>query len=93
MKPREIREPGLMPGFLNSKLILMAEELRYSDSVVDTKSAKRGDGSYVHRYTKCGKPTCQCAKSDKLNRPHWYLYTKDDGKTRCKYIGKSEPAF
>lgn len=67
----------------------MAVELKDYDGVVDTKPAKSGDGSYVLLYTKCVKPTQQCAKGGKLHGPYWYPYTKKDGKTKCRYIGKN----
>jgi len=70
----------------------MAEEKRASKSVVDTKPSKRDVGSYVLQYTMCCKPTCQFAKDGKLHGPYWDLYTKEDGRTRCKYIGKRLPS-
>ncbi|MCJ7445267.1 MAG: hypothetical protein MUO26_12220 [Methanotrichaceae archaeon] len=49
-------------------------------------------GSYVLQKVKCGKPTCHCAKpGGELHGPYWHLYTKKDGKTTCKYIGKNKP--
>jgi hypothetical protein len=44
------------------------------------------------QYTKCRKPTCQCAKGSKLHGPDLYLYTKKDGKMKCNYIGKNFPS-
>ena len=49
----------------------MDVELKDYDGVVDTKPAKSGDGSYVLLYTKCVKPTQQCAKGGKLHGPYW----------------------
>ena len=51
--------------------LLVAVELKDYDGVVDTKPAKSGDGSYVLLYTKCVKPTRQCAKGGKLHGPYW----------------------
>lgn len=72
--------------------LLLAEEVQAKDGVAEVRPAKRGGGSYVQQYTRCGKPTCRCAKGGKLHGPYWYLYTKKDGKTRCKYIGKNLPS-
>jgi hypothetical protein len=53
----------------------------------------RGGGSYVLQKVKCGKPTCRCAKpGGELHGPYWYLFTKKDGKTRSKYVGKNRAA-
>ncbi|TFH54295.1 MAG: hypothetical protein E4G89_00290 [Methanothrix sp.] len=50
-------------------------------------------GSYVLQRVKCGKPSCRCARpGGELHGPYWYLFTKKDGKTRSKYVGKSRPA-
>jgi septal ring factor EnvC (AmiA/AmiB activator) len=53
----------------------------------------RGGGSYVLQKVKCGKPSCRCARTGgELHGPYWYLFTKKDGKTRSKYVGKNRPA-
>lgn len=53
----------------------------------------RGGGSYVLQRVKCGKPSCRCARpGGELHGPYWYLFTKKDGKTRSKYVGKSRAA-
>lgn len=53
----------------------------------------RGVGSYVLQRVKCGKPSCRCARSGgELHGPYWYLFTKKDGKTRSKYVGKNRAA-
>jgi hypothetical protein len=50
----------------------------------------RGGGSYVLQRVKCGKPSCRCARpGGELHGPYWYLFTKKDGKTRSKYVGKN----
>ena len=50
----------------------------------------RGGGSYVLQKVKCGKPSCRCAKpGGELHGPYWYLFTKKDGKTKSKYVGKN----
>ena len=72
--------------------LLLAEEVKDKDIVAEIRQAKSRGGSYVLQYTKCGKPTCRCAKGGKLHGPYWYLYTKRDGKTTCKYIGKNLPS-
>jgi hypothetical protein len=53
----------------------------------------RGGGSYVLQRVKCGKPSCRCARpGGELHGPYWYLFTKKDGKTRSKYVGKNRAA-
>ncbi|MEI6105353.1 MAG: DUF6788 family protein [Methanothrix sp.] len=53
----------------------------------------RGGGSYVLQRVKCGKPSCRCAKpGGELHGPYWYLFTKKDGKTKSKYVGKNRAA-
>jgi hypothetical protein len=70
--------------------LLLAEEVQAKDGVAEIRPAAKGE-SYVRQMVRCGKPTCRCAKGGKLHGPYWYLYTKEDGKTRCKYIGKNLP--
>jgi hypothetical protein len=54
----------------------------------------RGGGSYVLQKVKCGKPSCRCARpGGELHGPYWYLFTKKDGKTRSKYVGKNRPVL
>lgn len=36
---------------------------------------------------RCGKPPCRCA-SGATHGPYWYAYWSEDGKTRCRYVGK-----
>jgi hypothetical protein len=53
----------------------------------------RGGGSYVLQKVKCGKPSCRCARpGGELHGPYWYLFTKKDGKTNSKYMGKNRAA-
>jgi len=53
----------------------------------------RGQGSYVLQRIKCGDPSCHCMKKpEDYHGPYWYLFTKKNGKTRSKYVGKSLPA-
>ena len=70
---------------------LIMEEFGPRKDVMETKTA-RGGGSYVLQWVKCGKATCRCAKGGKLHGPYWYHYTKKNGKTICKYVGKKLPA-
>lgn len=53
----------------------------------------RGQGSYVLQRVKCGDPSCHCMKKpEDYHGPYWYLFTKKDGKTKSKYVGKQLPA-
>lgn len=44
---------------------------------------------------RCDKPTSRCARvGEELHGPYWYLYWKNDGRTKSRYVGKeslSEP--
>jgi len=60
---------------------------------VDEIRSVRGQGSYVLQRIKCGDPSCHCMKKPgDFHGPYWYLFTKKNGKTRSKYVGKSLPA-
>jgi hypothetical protein len=53
----------------------------------------RDQGSYVLQKIKCGDPSCHCMKKPgDYHGPYWYLFTKKNGKTRSKYVGKNLPA-
>ncbi|MDM7938880.1 MAG: hypothetical protein QUS07_00870, partial [Methanothrix sp.] len=58
--------------------------------VEEVRQAK--EGSYVLQKVKCGDPSCHCMKKGTLHGPYWYLFSKKNGKTRSKYIGKNLPA-
>ncbi|MDD2754411.1 MAG: hypothetical protein PHS80_02670 [Methanothrix sp.] len=61
--------------------------------VEEIRPAARGQGSYVLQRIKCGDPSCHCMKKpEDYHGPYWYLFTKKNGKTRSKYVGKSLPA-
>jgi len=52
----------------------------------------RDQGSYVLQRIKCGDPSCHCMKKpEDYHGPYWYLFTKKNGKTRSKYVGKNLP--
>ncbi len=51
------------------------------------RPAELNNPTYVLEYVKCGKEGCRCQKG-KPHGPYWYLYVKDRGKTKSKYIGK-----
>jgi hypothetical protein len=40
--------------------------------------------------TRCGKKECKCLQGE-LHGPYWYAYFREDGKLRCKYVGKKLP--
>ncbi len=52
------------------------------------RPAELNNPTYALEYIKCGKKGCRCQKG-KPHGPYWYLYIKDRGKTKSKYIGKS----
>jgi len=43
--------------------------------------------TYQCKYIKCGKSSCRSCP----HGPYWYVYWKEGGKTKCKYVGKDNP--
>lgn len=88
---------------LNQAIKLLLDELDEEEGqevlgvakgqVEEIRPAARGQGSYVLQRVKCGDPSCHCMKKpEDYHGPYWYLFTKKNGKTRSKYVGKSLPA-
>jgi hypothetical protein len=76
---------------LEARLAAQERSEKTGSEVLEVEPA-RGGGSYVLQKVRCGKNTCHCAKAGgELHGPYWYLYTKKDGRTRSKYIGKGRP--
>jgi hypothetical protein len=49
----------------------------------------RGDRLYQRELIKCGKLGCKCmTHNGKLHGPYWYVYWREDGTLKSKYIGK-----
>ncbi|MDD1757981.1 MAG: hypothetical protein LUQ22_04540 [Methanotrichaceae archaeon] len=72
--------------------LLTEKNAREKSSKEATALITKNEGSYVLQKVKCGKPTCHCSKpGGELHGPYWHLYTKKDGKTKCKYLGKTKP--
>jgi len=47
-------------------------------------------GSVVRQYMFCGKPSCVCHRdAQKKHGPYYYLSSKEEGKSRYKYLGKA----
>ena len=91
-------------GRVNKALKLLQDELDEAEpnqeeilgatkgQVEEIRPAAKGQGSYVLQRIQCGDPTCHCMKkAGDYHGPYWYLFTKKDGKTRSKYIGKNLP--
>ncbi|MDD1751514.1 MAG: hypothetical protein LUQ38_00285 [Methanotrichaceae archaeon] len=77
--------------FFETQLIIEKSSREKSSEKMTVQPAETG-GSYVLQEIKCGKPTCHCSKpGGKLHGPYWHLYTKKDGRTKCKYLGKTKP--
>ncbi|MDX2100027.1 MAG: DUF6788 family protein [Leptolyngbyaceae cyanobacterium bins.59] len=48
-----------------------------------------GDRLYQREMIRCGKPNCKCAGNEReLHGPYWYVYWREAGKLRSRYIGK-----
>jgi len=47
-------------------------------------------GSVVRQYMFCGKPSCACHRdAKKKHGPYYYLSSKEEGKSRYRYLGKA----
>jgi hypothetical protein len=68
----------------HSLIVEIPDEALARGEVLEAR--RHGSGSYVLQRVQCGKHCKGCPHG-----PYWYLYTKKDGKTRCKYIGKKAP--
>ena len=53
--------------------------------IAQIQSMRRG---YLNkRFNVCGKPLCRCkAKPPQLHGPYFFITTKVQGKTRCRYV-------
>ncbi|GAB4379745.1 MAG: hypothetical protein Kow00121_34510 [Elainellaceae cyanobacterium] len=55
--------------------------------VVETRHL--GNHLYQLERVRCGKAGCKCVgKNGELHGPYWYVYWRDDGKLRSRYVGK-----
>jgi hypothetical protein len=57
-------------------------------SRIIVEERKTPTGTYQLELVKCGKPACKVCKGGPAHGPYWYVYWKEDGRTRSKYIGK-----
>jgi hypothetical protein len=49
-----------------------------------------GDRIYQREWVRCGKLLCKCAGANgKLHGPYWYMYWREKGRLRSRYIGKT----
>jgi len=63
-------------------------ELRQERGEHDGPALKQTDSIERTVYTKCGKPSCRCALGEKLHGPYRYLYWRENGRLRSRYLGK-----
>jgi hypothetical protein len=48
-----------------------------------------GDRIYQREWVRCGKLLCKCAgPNGELHGPYWYVYWREDGRLKSKYVGK-----
>lgn len=45
--------------------------------------------TYRCEYQRCGKPNCRCVHEGPVHGPYWRAYTRDRGRLRSHYIGKT----
>ncbi len=68
--------------------IVQAEDIPQAPSRVVVEEVKTPTGTYRLELVKCGKAACKrCAKAP-AHGPYWYVYWKEAGRTRSRYIGK-----
>ncbi|MBD1822969.1 hypothetical protein H6F51_10765 [Cyanobacteria bacterium FACHB-DQ100] len=45
---------------------------------------------YQLEQVRCGKAKCKCAGANgELHGPYWYVYWREDGKLKSRYVGKN----
>jgi hypothetical protein len=64
------------------------EEIPVSASRAVVKERKTPTGTYRLELVKCGKDHCKVCRGGPAHGPYWYMYWKQKGRTRSKYVGK-----
>jgi hypothetical protein len=65
------------------------EEKREASNKRDViKEKVRDNKTYRQIFTRCGKKNCKCTNDITGHGPYWYAFWSEQGKTKCKYIGK-----
>lgn len=67
------------------------EQLREEGKKISSTEEKQEPTITVREeWKKCGKPGCRCSIEGELHGPYIYEYWKEDGRTRSRYVGKTE---
>jgi hypothetical protein len=72
---------------------LPTEELEMRRSLLQEQLARVGDlrlGSLIHRYRRCGKPTCSCAGPGHAGHGGWIVSKSARGKTMMSTVPDEE---
>ncbi len=72
---------------------LSTEELEMQRSLLQEQLAHVGDlrlGSLIHRYRRCGKPTCTCADPGHAGHGGWIVSKSAGGKTIMSTVPHEE---
>jgi hypothetical protein len=64
------------------------EEIPVSSNRAVVEQRKTPTGTYRLELVKCGKEQCKVCRAGPAHGPYWYVYWKQNGRTRSEYIGK-----
>ena len=73
---------------LENEIRLREKSLGAAREVIQEKVVE--STCYQHVRIRCGKKNCRCSRGE-LHGPYWYAYFREDGKNRCRYVGKTLP--
>jgi hypothetical protein len=64
------------------------DEIPVAASRAVVEQRRTPTGTYRLELVKCGKEQCKVCRGGPAHGPYWYMYWKQKGRTRSKYIGK-----
>ena len=88
LSPDELRALDEWLHLLIEKAKTTDKKARGGTSRIVVEERKTPTGTYRLELVKCGKPRCGRCAARPAHGPYWYVYWKQDGRTRSKYIGK-----